>query len=81
MAALDDLARRAFRLEVDGHREETRQALELVMQNASAALTSLDREVRTDYLRHLAQYATEAVAHGNALHALNRVAGLIEEES
>ncbi len=77
MSNPDALAQRAFMSEVDGHREEARQALELVIQNATSALVSLDHDVRTDYLRCTAQYAAEAVAHGNALHALNRVAGLI----
>ncbi len=81
MSTLDPLAVRAFTSEVDNQRRETARALELVIQAAQEAHTSLAGGVATAALRQVAQYATEAVAHGNALHALNRVAGLITEAS
>jgi glycerol-3-phosphate dehydrogenase len=81
MTALDPLAVRAFTSEVDNHRREAARALEQVIQSAQDSLASLYGDPRTASLRQVAQYAAEAVAHGNALHALNRVAGLIAEES
>jgi uncharacterized protein with PIN domain len=78
---IDELARRTFLTEVDNHRHETRRALESVIQNANAALASFDGDVNTAALRNVAQYSAEAVAHGNALHVLNRMAFLITEET
>lgn len=57
----DELSRRAYLAEADRHHQETRQALELVIQHATTASMSLNREVNTAALRNVAQYAAEAV--------------------
>ncbi len=81
MSLPDDLKRRGFQMEAGNHRHEAARSLALVIQRAQEALHSLDGDVRTDALRHMAQYAAEAVAHGNALSALRRVERLMAEDS